>query len=37
MITAVDSVFRLADARLAFDRVQESGKHGKVVLQVIDD
>jgi len=37
LVPAVDSVFRLADARLAFDRVQESGKHGKVVLQVFDE
>jgi NADPH:quinone reductase-like Zn-dependent oxidoreductase len=34
LVAAIDSVFPLADARSAFDRVQESGKHGKVVLQV---
>src|SRR5215468_5812322 len=30
----VDSVFRLADARAAFDRVAARGKRGKVVLRV---
>jgi NADPH:quinone reductase-like Zn-dependent oxidoreductase len=34
LVAAVDSVFPLADARSAFERVQEAGKHGKVVLQV---
>jgi NADPH:quinone reductase-like Zn-dependent oxidoreductase len=34
LVAAVDSVFPLADARSAFERLQESGKHGKVVLQV---
>jgi NADPH:quinone reductase-like Zn-dependent oxidoreductase len=34
LVPAVDSVFPLAEARSAFERVQESGKHGKVVLQV---
>jgi NADPH:quinone reductase-like Zn-dependent oxidoreductase len=32
----VDSVFALADARRAFERVQMPGKRGKVVLQVGD-
>jgi NADPH:quinone reductase-like Zn-dependent oxidoreductase len=31
---AVDSVFALADAHRAFARVQERGKHGKVVLEI---
>jgi NADPH:quinone reductase-like Zn-dependent oxidoreductase len=30
----IDSVFPLADARAAFDRVAERGKRGKVVLRV---
>src|SRR5262245_26449845 len=30
----VDSVFPLADARAAFARVHERGKHGKVVLEI---
>jgi NADPH:quinone reductase-like Zn-dependent oxidoreductase len=30
----IDSVFALADARRAFERVAETGKHGKVVLRV---
>jgi NADPH:quinone reductase-like Zn-dependent oxidoreductase len=30
---AVDSVFPLAEARAAFERVQARGKHGKVVLE----
>ncbi len=34
---AVDSVFALADARAAFERVQARGKHGKVVLEVAGD
>jgi NADPH:quinone reductase-like Zn-dependent oxidoreductase len=34
LVPVVDSVFPLAEARSAFERVQESGKHGKVVLQV---
>jgi NADPH:quinone reductase-like Zn-dependent oxidoreductase len=34
LVPAVDSVFPLAEARSAFERVQESGKHGKVVLLV---
>ena len=34
LVAAVDSVFPLADARSAFERVQEAGKRGKVVLQV---
>jgi NADPH:quinone reductase-like Zn-dependent oxidoreductase len=34
LVAAVDSVFPLSEARSAFERVQESGKHGKVVLQV---
>jgi NADPH:quinone reductase-like Zn-dependent oxidoreductase len=33
---AVDSTFALTDARAAFARVQEPGKHGKVVLVVRD-
>jgi len=32
--TAVDSVFPLADAHVAFARVQERGKRGKVVLEI---
>jgi NADPH:quinone reductase-like Zn-dependent oxidoreductase len=34
---AIDSVFSLADARLAFERVMEPAKRGKVVLRVVDD
>jgi NADPH:quinone reductase-like Zn-dependent oxidoreductase len=34
---AIDSVFPLADARLAFERVMESGKRGKVVLEVVHE
>ena len=34
---AVDSVFPLADARVAFDRSLTPGKHGKVVLRVVDE
>jgi len=30
----IDSVFPLADARAAFDRVAERGKRGKVVLRI---
>jgi NADPH:quinone reductase-like Zn-dependent oxidoreductase len=33
----VDSVFPLAEARAAFERVMMPGKRGKVVLQVADD
>jgi NADPH:quinone reductase-like Zn-dependent oxidoreductase len=33
----VDSVFPLADARAAFERLQARGKRGKVVLQVVDE
>jgi NADPH:quinone reductase-like Zn-dependent oxidoreductase len=33
----IDSVFPLADARAAFERVMMPGKRGKVVLQVADD
>ena len=32
----VDSIYRLAAARAAFERVQSAGKRGKVVLQVRD-
>jgi NADPH:quinone reductase-like Zn-dependent oxidoreductase len=32
---AVDSVFPLGEARAAFERVQERGKRGKVVLEVV--
>jgi NADPH:quinone reductase-like Zn-dependent oxidoreductase len=32
---AVDSVFPLAEARAAFERVQSRGKRGKVVLEVV--
>ena len=32
----IDSVFPLADARAAFERLSASGKHGKVVLRVHD-
>ena len=31
---AIDSVFRMEDARAAFDRVMSSGKRGKVVIEV---
>jgi NADPH:quinone reductase-like Zn-dependent oxidoreductase len=34
---AIDSVFPLAEARAAFERVMTRGKHGKVVLQVGGD
>jgi NADPH:quinone reductase-like Zn-dependent oxidoreductase len=34
---AIDSVFALADARAAFERVAMPGKGGKVVLRVVDD
>ena len=34
---SVDSVFGLADAKMAFARVAERGKQGKVVLKVADD
>jgi len=34
---ALDSVFPLADARAAFERTMATGKHGKVVLRVVDD
>jgi NADPH:quinone reductase-like Zn-dependent oxidoreductase len=34
---AIDSVFSLADAPAAFERVMASGKRGKVVLRVADD
>ena len=34
---AVDSVFPLAEARAAFERVQARGKRGKVVLEVAGD
>jgi NADPH:quinone reductase-like Zn-dependent oxidoreductase len=34
---AIDSVFPLADARAAFERVMMPGKRGKVVLRVVDD
>ena len=30
----IDSVFELADARAAFERLAQPGKHGKVVLRV---
>jgi NADPH:quinone reductase-like Zn-dependent oxidoreductase len=33
---AIDSVFTLADAAAAFERVAERGKHGKVVLDIGD-
>ncbi len=33
----IDSVFPLAEARAAFERVMTRGKRGKVVLQVGDD
>ena len=33
----LDSVFPLADARAAFERVAQPGKHGKVVIRVTDD
>jgi NADPH:quinone reductase-like Zn-dependent oxidoreductase len=33
----IDSVFPLAEARSAFERVMEPGKHGKVVLRVSED
>ena len=34
---AIDSVFPLEEAAAAFDRVEARGKHGKVVLRVVDD
>lgn len=34
---AIDSVFPLADARGAFERLMTSGKRGKVVPAVADD
>ena len=34
---AIDSVFPLSEARSAFERVQASGKCGKVVLEVADE
>lgn len=34
---AIDSVFPLADARMAFERSMARGKSGKVVLRVVDD
>jgi NADPH:quinone reductase-like Zn-dependent oxidoreductase len=34
---AIDSVFPLSDARVAFERSLTAGKHGKVVLRVVDD
>jgi NADPH:quinone reductase-like Zn-dependent oxidoreductase len=37
LLPAVDSVFPLADARAAFERVTTRGKRGKVVLGVLDD
>jgi NADPH:quinone reductase-like Zn-dependent oxidoreductase len=37
LVPAIDSVFPLADARSAFERVQASGKRGKVVLRVSED
>ena len=33
---AIDSVFPLSDARAAFERSLASGKHGKVILRVVD-
>ena len=30
----IDSVFELAEARAAFERLAQPGKHGKVVLRV---
>jgi NADPH:quinone reductase-like Zn-dependent oxidoreductase len=37
LVLAIDAVYPLAAAGAAFDRVQNPGKHGKVVLSVIDD
>jgi len=37
LVLAIDAVYPLAAALAAFDRVQAPGKHGKVVLSVIDD
>jgi len=34
---AIDSVFPLANARAAFERSLTAGKHGKVVLSVVDE
>jgi NADPH:quinone reductase-like Zn-dependent oxidoreductase len=34
---AIDSVFPLADSRAAFERSLSAGKHGKVVLRVVDE
>jgi NADPH:quinone reductase-like Zn-dependent oxidoreductase len=33
---AIDSVFPLSDARAAFERSMQHGKHGKVVLRIAD-
>jgi NADPH:quinone reductase-like Zn-dependent oxidoreductase len=33
---AIDSVFPLSDARAAFERTMQHGKHGKVVLRIAD-
>jgi NADPH:quinone reductase-like Zn-dependent oxidoreductase len=32
----IDSTFPLAEARAAFERTMQRGKHGKVVLSVTD-
>jgi NADPH:quinone reductase-like Zn-dependent oxidoreductase len=37
LLPVIDSVFPLADAEAAFERVGATGKRGKVVLQVADD
>jgi NADPH:quinone reductase-like Zn-dependent oxidoreductase len=37
LVPSIDSVFPLADARSAFERIQASGKRGKVVLRVRED
>jgi len=37
LVLAIEAVYPLAAALAAFDRVQAPGKHGKVVLSVIDD
>jgi NADPH:quinone reductase-like Zn-dependent oxidoreductase len=37
LLSAIDSVFQLADARAAFEHVMKRGKRGKVVLRVVDD
>ena len=37
LLPTIDSVFPLAQARAAFERVTARGKRGKVVLRVVDE